>query len=187
MELTLPKKPFQLKISYVLLPLLLAIVVYILYLANYLGAFKSVLIKEITAGPFHLVYKTHVGPYHKVNEALQEVESWARNNGLSCRLSFGEYLDNPETTEENRLRANVGCIVDSPLAQIPENFLQSTRPQSNYVVAQFDGASSIGPMKVYPRVKEYFAMKNYQFPESVLEIYEIHSNTSMTTKYYFFK
>lgn len=179
------KKPFQLQVRYILLPLLIAIIVYAFYLAQYLGAFKSVIIAESKAGPFHFLYKTHVGPYHKINESLQEVESWAKSNSINCKLTFGEYLDNPETTEEKRLRANVGCLLDQPLTSLPEGFLQTTKPEQTYVTAQFEGASSIGPIKVYPRVKEYFLKMNYKFPEASLEIYEILSEKSMTTKYLF--
>lgn len=179
------KKPFQLQIRYVLLPLLFAIIIYALYLANYLGAFRSVLIEEKTAGPFHFLYKTHTGPYHKINDALKEVETWAKDNNTNCTLTFGEYLDNPETTDEKRLRANVGCVLDQPLANVPDGFLQTTKIEQKYVMAHFDGASSIGPLKVYPRIKAYFQKMQYKFPDSSLEIYEIQSEKAMLTKYFF--
>lgn len=185
MNSEITKKPFQLQIRYVLLPLLFALIIYAFYLAHYLGAFKSVLIEEKTSGPFHFLYKTHVGPYHKVNEALTEVETWAQQNQIQCQKTFGEYLDNPETVDEKRLRANVGCVLDQPIDKAPEGFLQKSLAPHKFVVARFEGASSIGPLKVYPRVKEYFRQMNYQYPETSLEIYQIHSQNAMTTEYFF--
>ncbi len=179
------KKPFQLQIRYILLPLFFALIIYAFYLANYLGAFKSVLIEEKISGPFHFLYKSHVGPYHKINEILAEVENWAKQNQLNCQKTFGEYLDNPETVDEKRLRANVGCLIDQPLLDAPEGLQQKTLQARKFVTAKFEGASSIGPLKVYPRVKEYFRKMNYQFPETSIEVYQIHSQNAMTTEYFF--
>jgi AraC family transcriptional regulator len=180
-----PNKPFQLQIRYILLPLLMAILIYALYLGHYLGAFKSVLIEEKTVGPLHLVFKSHIGPYHKINEVLVSVETWAKENNFDCSRTFGEYLDNPEWVDEKRLRANVGCVVQEPIAVLPTDLQQKTIPEIKYVAAIFEGASSIGPLKVYPKIKEYFKKMNYEYPESSLEIYQIHSQTAMTTQYLF--
>lgn len=183
------KGGFQLQIRYVLLPLMFALIIYGVYLANYLGAFKSVVIAEKEIGPLQLVFKTHIGAYHKINDDLQFMESWAKQKGIDCKKTFGEYLDNPDTVDEKRLRANVGCLVDQSIALTSadeqEKIQQKTLESQKYVTAEFLGASSIGPIKVYPRVKEYFKKMNYEFPDKSIEIYEIHSASSMTTQYLF--
>ncbi len=179
------KKPFQLQVRYVLLPLLIAIFVFVFYMMNYLGAFRPVIITQKKAGPFHVVYKSHVGPYHKIVPMIEEVEKWIKEQGQECRLSFGEYLDDPKQTEEVRLRSNGGCFVDQPLDALPESFEQKTIPEKNYVMAVFEGSPGIGPLKVYPRVFKFIEEQKLQREEVVMEVYEIHSAEAMTTTYYF--
>jgi DNA gyrase inhibitor GyrI len=163
------------------------------YFLVHLGAFKSVLITEKTLGPLELIYKDHMGAYHKVSPLISEVETWAKSKDLNCTRTFGEYFDDPRSVEEGRLRARVGCVVD----KIPEN-LQSEMtaaelktvviPEGKYVTAVFEGSPAIGPMKVYPKIEDYFAAKGLHenvFSSSVLEIYVVHSETAVTTTYLF--
>ncbi len=179
------KKPFQVQIRYLLLPLLIAIIVFAVYMMSYLGTFKPVIISEKMAGPFHMVYKTHIGPYHKIVPLIEEVERWVKAQGLDCHLSFGEYLDDPRQTEEVRLRSLGGCLVKQPLAQLPEGFEQKTLPEKKYVTAVFEGSPGIGPLKVYPKVFQYLEDQRLSREDSVIEVYEIHSEQAMTTTYYF--
>ncbi len=178
-------KKFSIPIRYLLLPLLIAILVYVFYLMNYLGAFRPVVIAEKTDGPMQMIFKSHVGPYHKIVPVIQEVEKWAKDNWIDCTLSFGEYLDNPETTEEARLRSNGGCLVKQIPANLPEGFQSKTIPEKKYVTALFEGSPGIGPMKVYPKVYEYAQEQRIALEETVMEVYQIHSEESMTTVYYF--
>lgn len=179
------KKPFQIQVKYLLMPLLIAIVVFVVYLMNYLGAFKPVIISQKKAGPFQVIFKSHVGPYHKIVPLIEDVEKWVKAQGQDCRLSFGEYLDDPKQTEEVRLRSNGGCFVTEPFAQIPEGFEQKTIPEKNYVTAVFEGSPGIGPLKVYPKIFQYLEDQKLAREESVLEVYEVFSAEKMTTTYYF--
>jgi AraC family transcriptional regulator len=179
------KKPFTVQIRYLLLPLLFAILGFVFYLMNYLGTFKPVIISEKNAGPFHLVYKSHVGAYHKIVPLIEEVEKWVKAQGLNCKLSFGEYLDDPRQTEEVRLRSLGGCLMPEPVTALPEGFEQKTLPERKYVVAVFEGSPGIGPLKVYPKVYQYLEDQKLSREDSVLEVYEVHSQEAMTTTYYF--
>jgi AraC family transcriptional regulator len=179
------KKPFTVQIRYLLLPLLIAILAFAFYLMNYLGTFKPVIISEKTAGPFHLVYKSHIGAYHKIVPLIEEVEKWVKAQGMDCKLSFGEYLDDPRQTEEARLRSLGGCMVPQPVATLPEGFEQKTLAERKYVVAVFEGSPGIGPLKVYPKVYQYLEDQKLVREDSVLEVYEVHSQEAMTTTYYF--
>ncbi len=163
------------------------------FMMNYLGTFKPVNITEQTKGPYFILYKNYVGPYHKTVSVITEVEKWAMDNGVGCKLSFGEYPDNPEKVEEARLKSRGGCIYDQQLAadikaKLPAEFKTEEIPTRNYVQAIFDGSPGIGPMKVYPRVSEYMKEKNLKQSAAVIEVYEIHSReekNSMTTTYLF--
>lgn len=179
------KKTFALPIRYLLLPLLIAIVVFAVYLMNYLGAFKPVIIAEKMAGPFQMIYKPHVGAYHKIVPVIEEVETWARSSGIDCHLTFGEYLDSPKTTEEVRLHSNGGCLVDQIPATLPEGYQSKSVPEKKYITATFEGSPGIGPLKVYPKVYQYADDQGLKLEDLVMEVYEVHSQESMTTTYYF--
>ncbi len=175
----------KIQIRYLVLPLLVAIVVYVGYLFSYLGAWKPVIVAEKKMPAFQLIYKEHIGTYYKIVPTIEEVEKWAKAQGLDCRLSFGLYLNDPKTTEESRLRSRGGCVVDKLPESLPEGFQSQTIPEKNYVTATFEGSAGIGPMKVYPKAVEYFENQKLEREEWTLEIYEIHSEQAMTTKYFF--
>lgn len=172
----------------------LGITLFLLYLLQYTGAFKSVVVQQDERGPYTAIYKAHVGPYHKIVANIEEVEKWAKEHGLKCRLSFGEYLDDPSIVEEGRLNSRGGCLID-PLAeeerkileslqsQLPEGFEVMEIPQTKAVVAIFSGAPGIGPLKVYPKAEEYIKENRLQKKSSVIEIYEIFDQKSMQTTY----
>ncbi len=151
-----------------------------------LGSFKSVAISEAEEGPVKIVFKKHVGAYHLIVSVIEEVEAWAKANGESCHLSFGEYLDDPDKVIEDRLRSTGGCIVAKKWDFVlPEGFGYRELPRHLYVKAEFDGAPSIGPIKVYPRAKDYIESHGYQQVGPTYEIYEIISPEKVKTTYWF--
>ncbi|MGZ3772762.1 MAG: GyrI-like domain-containing protein [Pseudobdellovibrionaceae bacterium] len=174
--------------KYVLVFVLVVIISFALFLASYLGAFKGVEISTAQQGPFKTVYIEHVGPYHKVVKIIEKVENFMKSQGAPCGRTFGEYLDNPQTVEEARLRSRVGCIVDNIPANLPADMKSGEIPQLKYVVAVFTGSPGIGPLKVYPQVNDYMIKNNLKQTGAVTEIYEIMSikeKNAMTTTYLF--
>lgn len=173
---------------YILVFVLVVMISFGLFLANYLGAFKGVDISEAVQGPFKTVYVEHVGPYHKVNKQIERIEKYMQSQGITCGRTFGEYLDDPRSVEEARLRAKVGCIIEGEPPQLTEGLQVGEIPQRKYVVAVFTGSPGIGPLKVYPRVNDYMLKHNLKQSSALIEIYEIHSITeknAMTTTYLF--
>ena len=172
----------------------IGLVIFFLYLMQYTGAFKSVTVAQDQRGPYTLIFKDYTGPYHKIVSTIEEVEKWARDNGLKCRLSFGEYFDNPATVEEGRLRARGGCLVDPKdknedkvfadlKDKLPEGYKSEIYPETKAAVALFTGAPGIGPLKVYPKAEEFMKEQNLTRKGPVLEIYEILEKNSMQTVY----
>ncbi len=158
------------------------------FLTYHLGVFKPVNISEENKGPYVMLYKDFLGPYHKTVSVITEVETWALANQVDCRLSFGEYMDDPEKIEEARLKSRGGCLTDKVPTNLPKDFKTLELPERKYVTAVFDGSPGIGPMKVYPKVNEYMLEKKLKQNGPVIEVYEIHSRTeisSMTTTYLF--
>jgi len=187
-------------IKYVVSGLLVALAVFAFRTAQYVGAFKDVEISVSEEAAKNLIYKTHVGAYHKIVPVIEEVETWAREQKIDCHLSFGEYIDNPDTSEEDRLKSHGGCIVTEIPPNLPAGFEGKTIPAQKFVKAVFDGSPGIGPLKVYPRVQKYADEHKIKLKGTVIESYEIHRDgalapetsesekhqVKMTTFYYFF-
>lgn len=173
----------------------IGMLIFTLYLFQYTGAYKSVSVAlDNQRGPYTVLYKDHVGAYHHTVSSIQEVETWAHSEGLKCRLSYGEYLDDPNVVEEGRLKSRGGCLID-PL--VPEELLTFERvknslppdikadviPQTRAVVAIFNGAPGIGPLKVYPKANDFMTANSLKKKGAVIEIYEIFDSKSMQTTY----
>ena len=151
-----------------------------------LGSFKEVVITEGQRGPYKMVFKKHVGAYHKIVPVLEEVETWAKANGEACKLSFGEFIDDPDVIAEDRLRSKAGCVVEKKWDLVlPEGFGFQEIPAHLFVIGEFDGAPSIGPIKVYPKAKEYIEAHGYKQIGPTYEIYEVISDQSVKTTYLF--
>lgn len=161
-------------IKYVLSGLFVAIAVFVYRTASYVGAFKDVAITVSEEPAKNLVFKTHIGAYHKIVPVIESVEAWAREHKIDCRLSFGEYLDNPDIAEEDRLKSHGGCVVPELPKELPKDFESKILPAQKFVKAVFDGSPGIGPLKVYPKVQSYAHEHNLKLKGTVLEVYEIH-------------
>ena len=170
----------------------LGLLIFFLYLLQYTGAFKPVAIGISEKGPYIFIYKDHVGPYHKIVEHIQYVENWAKSNGLSCRYTFGEYLDNPAATEEGRLKSRGGCLIDPnhqnevdklTSLQLPRDIQKMNFEKTKAVVALFNGSPGIGPFKVYPKAEDFIHKSNLKIKGSVIEVYEVLEKNNMNTTY----
>ena len=171
------------------------------FMFYHLGVLKPVQIEQTSRPAMVLLYKEFMGPYHKTVTAIEAVEKWAAENGkdlgITCQLSFGKYIDNPEGIEESRLRSHGGCILPNDkdfaswqqaLSTMPADFKLSEEAGGNYVTAVFEGSPGIGPLKVYPKVQEYLTEKALKTQGPVIEIYEIKDRDAkreMTTTYLF--
>lgn len=146
------------------------------FMTFHLGAFKPVEIFKEPRGPYYVIAKKHMGAYHTTVKSIEEVEQFLAEKKISCPLSFGEYMDDPAKVETERLRSRGGCLYLEPLTltePLPSGFEMYQVEVKDYVVALFDGAPSIGPVKVYPKVHEYMDKEKLKSDGSVFEVYEI--------------
>lgn len=150
-----------------------------------MGFFKDVVISEQDQPEIAMVYMEHIGPYHKILDTLTKVEEWAKSQNIDCSKSFGHFLDNPDVVEHERLRSNVGCVVDHPIEDLPKDMKFTIIPGGRYFVADFAGSPAIGPMKVYRKAREKYAERNLPAPDDVIEIYQLHPDKTMTTSFLF--
>lgn len=177
-------------IKAIFLGLFTGLIIFVVYVANYTGYFKPVTLTEGPAGPFRLLGKEHIGPYHKIVPVIEEVEAFAKERGIPCPLSFGQYFDNPKQTEEIRLRSRGGCVIaadtDLGTAALPEGITVTEYPAGDFVMATFEGSPGIGPFKAYPAALKRIEEKRYAFEGwNVLETYAVRGDTDVTTTYYF--
>lgn len=155
------------------------------YLYSHLGLSEPVEIMEGEAGPFIMLYQEHRGPYHMIGEKIAAVEKWALAQNLPCSRTFGEYLDDPESSDEDRLRSLGGCLLLAlPTIPLPEDFKVKEIPLKTYVIARYKGSPGISPFTVYPKVKTFVFDNRIKIGSGAIEIYEIHGSR-VTTQYLF--
>ena len=165
--------------------LVIGVIGLFIYLYFYLGFFLPVQITTDLRGPSIMVYKNHMGAYHQIGPVIAQIESWAKDNNLRCDLTFGEYLDDPAALDQDRLRSRGGCIFTTkPPVPLPEGFFLEERGQANFVIGRFEGAPSIGPFKVYPKVSEYVQAQRLKQAGAVIETYLVHGE-KVTTEFLF--
>lgn len=162
----------------------------------HLGAYKSPHIAVRSIPAMTLLYVEHVGPYNEVAPLMDKVQLWAIAHHLSCNKTFGFYLDNPQTTEERRLRSHVGCVLTStaptPDALCPTPSAEGSStcykveqfPAGRYIWASFDGSPAIGPFKVYPRIYDFARGHRLKTDAASLEVYTVRGQKNLTTEYY---
>ncbi len=163
------------------------------YVYFYIGGYKSAEFEFTQQPALVSVVKDHIGAYHKINNVIQEVETWAKSKNLKCELSLGEYLDNPNLVEEPRLKSRGGCVIaDSEKSilqnlekELPTDFKILSFPTREVLMAQFDGSPAIGPWKVYSRLDDLLKSARKHTSGAAIEIYQILENNKMKTTYYF--
>lgn len=167
----------------------LGILFFAIYVMLYLGAFKEVKLEARDMGPYNLLFHHHTGPYHEIIKSIEKLETWAKTNQVNCETSFGEYLDDPEQVDEGRLQSNGGCIIKDEelklLTKIPDDVSQRQLEKKYYLTAEFDGAPSLGPIKIYPKAKEWMKLNNFKIAGPIIEIYKMEPNQKIHTTYLF--
>lgn len=154
-----------------------------------MGIFKPVTITIAEAGPFHVIFKEHRGAYHKIVDALSEVETWAKANNLKCQRSFGHYLDDPGLVEETRLRSRAGCIIEAGevmSSPLPDGMRVDDIPRQRFAQGEFEGSPRIGPIRVYPKLMaEIQERKLKPGTTGAIEIYDIKGPKEIKTIFLF--
>lgn len=170
------------------LAVILSLIGGVFYLTVRNGFFKSATIDIGNRPAMHLLYKEFVGPYDKVLPTLQEVEKWAHENKIPCSLTFGEYLEDPNLVEMERLHSNVGCLMDlawTSNLKLPEGFQVKEVPMRKYVIGDFAGSPALGPYKVYGKAQDFILEKNLEPIGPVIEVYEVSADQKLRTIYLF--
>jgi effector-binding domain-containing protein len=171
-------------LKFLVLVLFFALFSFLATVAIYLGLFKSVEVTKVELPAYHLVYKLHVGAYHKIGGTITEVEKWAKEKGITCDLTFGEYFSDPNEVSEDLLRSHGGCVVESLISDLPEGYSQKTLDPQEAIHAKFNGSPAIGPYKVYGKADEFAEKQKLKKTGVAMEFYKV-KDRDMETTYYF--
>ena len=170
-------------IHWIWISLISGISVLLITLYINLGGYKDVSIEIKSYPSFNVIYQMHVGAYHKIEPVISEVEKWAKDNDVECLKAFGEYLDKPGSIEDARLRSHGGCVVAAKPSNLPENILYKEVPEQKIIYAVFEGAPSIGPIFVYPKIEEIIEEKKLNSSGVTFEFYTSNGNKEAKTEY----
>lgn len=148
----------------------------------YYGGLSKVNCRIETQGGETLVFKDMIGDYAKSGKLSDEVYYALLNEyKIETFKGFGIYYDNPKEVEKDKLRSEIGCIVEqkdtSKVSQIKGDLKTKTFPEKSYIVTEFPfkGKLSIihGIMKVYPSIEKFVKEKGYSNDGAVMEIYDV--------------
>ena len=172
-------------IRYFFLLLLVSLIALVAYLFFYLGLYKSADVRRESRGPLQLLFISHIGAYHEIGPTIREVELWAQAHHVDCAKTFGEYLDDPQAMDQDRLRSRGGCVVNAkPSAPLDPGLEYVEYPAGDYVVGRFSVSPAVGPWKVYPKIKQFMFDQRFRTSAGAIEIYSVHGD-AVDTEYLF--
>jgi DNA gyrase inhibitor GyrI len=164
----------------IILIILGAIIVLLFAVYALNGGFKKIKIRIEEQGGEIMVYENVIGDYMQTPVITEKIYKLLLNDEkIETKKGIGIFYDNPATVEKEKLRSEVGCIVENvdslTLAMLSEKFLVKTIPVKEYIVTEFPmkGVASImiGIMRVYPALHQYGEKHGY-CPSAIIEIYD---------------
>jgi hypothetical protein len=169
--------------------LVIALILLLLTLIyGFFGGFHKVNIQTINTGGEILVYENITGAYNQASKISNKIYYELLNQyGIETTKGFGIFYDNPKNVEQNKLRSEIGCVVenidDDTLDKLKANFQVKILPNENCLVAEFPfrGFPSImmGMIKVYPIIGKYIIKNNFK-DGPIMEIYDNFVNKKIT-------
>lgn len=173
-----------LKITLITLALLAIAILTIFW---YSGAFAKIDVQQTQSEEYIIVGKLFTGPYYKVNNPMEQVDSLLRSIGIQSTRGFGIYYDNPESTPNDQCRSFVGNILElnnlSKIIQIQALGLTIDTIQSHQSVVlslptKTKLSYMIAPQRAYPALVKYINTHNLK-PTLAVEIYDVPKQTTL--------
>jgi len=162
--------------------IIILIIVGLLTVYTWLGGFKKVQFSIQEAGGEVLVYESHIGDYKNVGKVIDKMYYALLNEEkVECFRGFGIYYDNPQKVEKEKLRADVGNILENPtpevLTKLTPKYKIKTLDIQKYLVTEFPYKNQMsiimGIMKVYPALNRCIRENNLSEDGFVMEIYDV--------------
>jgi len=163
----------------------LALLLLIAAVLVHAGLFESVVVADQETGPYTFVYQDHVGSYYKVGPTMDEVYQGLVRMGIETNRGAGIYYDNPQEVPEDKLRSEVGSILEEKdldkVKEIKKTFKVREIPRQRSIVVEFPIKNKlsymIAPAKVYKEVNVLWQEQSYPQYEYAIEIYDIPNKT----------
>ncbi len=159
-----------------------SLILLLLVILAWLGFFKKIQFTVQQAGGDVLVFESHTGDYKNVGKVIDKMYYALLNEEkVECFRGFGIYYDNPQKVEKEKLRAEVGNILENPtpeiLSQLTPKYNIKTLEEQKFLVAEFPYKNQMsivmGIMKVYPALNRYIRNHNLSEDGYVMEIYDV--------------
>lgn len=160
---------------------LLGIIVILLIIYAYYGGFSKLEFKISHEGGETIVYKEMRGDYSKSGKMMDSVYNGLLGDySIETIKGIGIYYDNPEYVEKDKLRSDIGCIIEKEdigkLGELDTIYKVKICPISDYLTVQipFQGFISvmIGIFRVYPAMEKYLQKNGYSDKGAIMEIYD---------------
>ncbi|MBU0630724.1 MAG: GyrI-like domain-containing protein [Candidatus Margulisbacteria bacterium] len=152
----------------------------------YMGLFNKLEVTEREVGPYTLVYEDYIGPYQNTGAVVQAVYDRLAKDGIKPTDGFGIYLDDPSKVKQEKLRSQVGCVINEnnlPLFyKVSDTYKVINWKRGKVLATEFPIRNPLsymfGPMKAYPELARY--MKKKKITEDqiglCMEYYDMASN-----------
>jgi hypothetical protein len=166
-------------LKWLLIVVVILVLVIVAWLA-YLGVFSVPQVTARKIGPYTLVYEDYTGPYSGTGQVISGVYEALKKEGVITFKGFGIYLDNPKDVAPDKLRSQLGCVLEDKdrgrAMELWKKFKVMDWPARDCLVAEFpirsDLSYMIGPMKAYPELDKAFKAKGYKLG-ACLELYDL--------------
>lgn len=169
------------KIMKVTLIIIGILVVLFVSIYAYYGGFKKIDIQVESQGGETIVYENVIGDYKQTSKFTNKIYySLLNDEKIETAKGIGIFYDNPQKTAKDKLRSEVGCIVENIdstiVAKLSDKYHVKTLSENEYVVTEFpfNGGMSIilGIMKVYPALDKYCGEHGLK-DGPITEIYDV--------------
>ncbi|MDR2010834.1 MAG: GyrI-like domain-containing protein [Bacteroidales bacterium] len=157
------------------------LIVIILGMYAYYGGFRKIDFKVEKQGRETIVYENVIGDYSQTPKYTDKIYYALLNDEkIETTKGIGIFYDNPQEVDKDKLRSEVGCILDNTddaiLAQLSGKHQIKTLPEADYIVTEFPmkGAMSfmVSVIRVYPALNKYCKEHGYK-DSPITEIYDI--------------
>jgi len=169
------------KIIKVILIIFAVLAVLFIAIYAYYGGFKKISFQIENQGGETVVYENVTGDYSQTGIVTDRIYHTLLNDEkIETTKGFGVYYDCPKSVEKDKLRSEIGCIVENidstTLARLSEKYQVKTLPHSDFIVTEFPfkGKPSIliAIMKVYPALSKFCEEHGY-IDSPITEIYDM--------------
>lgn len=169
----------------ILIIVFISIIVLFLSVYAYFGGFKTIEFEEKNAGGEMFVYENVTGSYRQSPVVMDSIYYALLNDfGIEATKGASIYYDNPQLVEEENLRSEIGCLLDTPvdsilIAKLSDRFKVKALPEGRYVIGEFPNKGSlsviVGILNVYPALDKFINERRYKVNGPITEIYDVPS------------